>query len=61
MRANKLNHARRLTYINFVLASVPIYYMSIIVLISNTFVEKINSIIRPFWWAGVQVMTEAPP
>jgi hypothetical protein len=35
--------------------------MSIIVLISNTFVEKINSIIRPFWWAGVQVMTEAPP
>jgi hypothetical protein len=53
MKANKLNHARCLTYINNVLASISIYYMST-ALLSNTFVEKINSIIRPFWWAGVQ-------
>ena len=52
-KANKLNHAGRLTYINSDLASVPIYYMST-VLFSKTFIAKITSIIRKFWWAGVQ-------
>jgi hypothetical protein len=28
VKANKLNHARRLTYIKSVLASIPVYYMS---------------------------------
>jgi hypothetical protein len=32
---------------------VPIYYM-FMVLFSKTFIEKINTIIRRFWWAGVQ-------
>jgi hypothetical protein len=29
VKANKLNHSRRLTYIKSVLASIPVYYMSI--------------------------------
>ena len=53
IKANKLNHASRLTYINSVMASIPIYYMST-VLFSKNFISKIISIIRKFWWAGVQ-------
>jgi hypothetical protein len=53
LKANKLNHAGRLTYINSVLALIPIYYMST-VLFSKTFISKITSIIWNFWWAGVQ-------
>ena len=53
LKANKLNHAGRLQYIKSVLASIPIYYMSII-LFSKGFIEKINTIIRKFWWSGVQ-------
>lgn len=53
VKANKLNHAGRLTYIKSVLASIPIYYMST-VLFSKTSVDKITSIIRKFWWAGIQ-------
>jgi hypothetical protein len=53
VKANKLNHAGRLTYIKSVLASIPMYYMST-VLFSKTFVAKINAIIQRFWWAGVQ-------
>lgn len=53
LKANKLNHAGRLTYIKSVLASILIYYMST-VLFSKSFVGKINAIIRNFWWAGVQ-------
>ena len=53
VKANKLNHAGRLTYIKSVLASIPVYYMST-VLFSKPFVEKINAIIRKFWWAGIQ-------
>jgi len=47
VKAKKLNHAGRLTYIKSVLASMPVYYMST-VLFSKTFVEKINAIIRRF-------------
>jgi hypothetical protein len=50
LKANKLNHAGRLQYINSVLSSIPIYYMST-VLFSKKFIHKINSIIRNFWWA----------
>ena len=53
LRSNKLNHAGRLTYINSVLASIPIYYMSTI-LFSKNFIDKITAIVRKFWWAGVQ-------
>jgi len=53
LKANKLNHAGRLTYINSVLASIPIYYMTTI-LFSKKFIEKITSIMRKFWWSGIQ-------
>ena len=53
LKANKLNHAGRLQYIKSVLASIPIYYMST-VLFSKTFIANINTILRRFWWAGVQ-------
>lgn len=53
VRANKLNHAGRLTYIQSVLSSIPVYYMSTI-LFSKSFVQKITTIIRRFWWTGVQ-------
>jgi hypothetical protein len=49
----KLNHAGRLTYITSVLAFIPIYYLSV-VLSSKKFIEHITSIIRKFWWTGVQ-------
>ena len=52
-RANKLNHAGRLTYIQSVLSSIPIYYMSM-VLFSKSFLQKITTIIRKFWWTGIQ-------
>jgi hypothetical protein len=45
VRANKLNHAGRLTYIKYVLSSIPVYYMST-VLFSKSFVKKITTIIR---------------
>jgi len=53
LKANKPNNAGRLVNINSVLASIPIYYMST-VLFSKTFISKITTIIRNFWWAGVQ-------
>jgi hypothetical protein len=52
IKANKLNHAGRLTYINLVLASIPIYYLSIV--FSKDFIGRITAIISKFWWAGVQ-------
>jgi len=51
LKARKLNHSGRLVYINFVLASIPIYYMTTI-LFSNKFISKITAIMRKFWWSG---------
>jgi hypothetical protein len=47
IKANKLNHAGRLQYVNYLRGSIPIYYMSIM-LFSKTFIEKMNNIIRRF-------------
>lgn len=52
VKANKLNHARRLAYINSVLNSIPIHYMANI-LFTKKFIAKINAIIRNFWWVGI--------
>jgi hypothetical protein len=60
IKSNKLNHAGRITYINSVLASIPIYYMQNI-LFSKTFTKKINSILRCFWWQGVQDEDSSKP
>jgi hypothetical protein len=60
LKANKLNHAGRLQYITSVLSSIPVYYMST-VLFSKTFINKINSIIRKFWWAGMQAENPTNP
>jgi hypothetical protein len=53
LKAHSLNHAGRITYIQSVFASIPIYYMAH-VLFTKKFLAKITSIIRTFWWAGVQ-------
>lgn len=53
LKANNLNHAGRLQYIKSVLSSIPVYYMTT-VLFSKSFTNKINAIIRRFWWAGIQ-------
>jgi len=47
------NHAGRLVYINSVLASIPMYYMSTI-LFFEEFIDRINMIIRKFWWSRVK-------
>jgi hypothetical protein len=60
IKANRLNHVGRLQYIKSVLASIPVYYMST-VLFFKTFIEKINSIIRRFWWTGVQEEQQTTP
>ncbi|GJN40477.1 hypothetical protein PR202_gb29692 [Eleusine coracana subsp. coracana] len=53
IKANRLNRAGRLAYINSVFASIPIYYMANI-LFSRKFLRKLNAIVCRFWWAGVQ-------
>ncbi|WVZ83725.1 hypothetical protein U9M48_030845, partial [Paspalum notatum var. saurae] len=53
LKADSLSHAGRLVYINSVLASIPIYYMTNILFPKNFF-EKINSFLRNFWWKGSQ-------
>jgi hypothetical protein len=60
LKANKLNHAGRLQYIKSVLSSIPVYYMST-VLFSKTFIQKINTIIKRFWWAGIQEEQSTTP
>jgi hypothetical protein len=52
-KANRLSHAARLTLIKSVFSSIPVYYMSNI-LFSKKFLAKLTSIIRNFWWTGVQ-------
>ena len=51
-KANTLNHAGRLTLIQSVFASNPIYYMANI-LFTKKFLAKITMIIRTFWWQDV--------
>lgn len=46
-KANKLSHAARLTLINSVFASIPVYYMSNI-LFSRKLIAKLTAIIRNF-------------
>lgn len=60
IKANKLNHAGHLVYINSVLSSIPIYYMST-VMFSKKSISKITSIIRRFWWSGVQEENASSP
>jgi hypothetical protein len=52
-KANTLSHAGRLTLIQLVFASISIYYMANI-LFSKKFLAKLTSVIRIFWWQGVQ-------
>jgi len=52
-KANLLNHAGRLTLIQSVFASIPIYYMNNM-LFSKKFLAKITAIVRTFWWHGIQ-------
>lgn len=52
-KANKMTHAAKLTLINSVFASIPVYYMSTI-LFSKNLIAKLNNIIRNFWWSGVR-------
>lgn len=52
-KANKLSHAARLTLINSVFASIPVYYMSNI-LFSRKLIAKLTAIIRKFWWTGIK-------
>ena len=59
-KANILNHAGRLTLIQSVFASIPIYYVANI-LFTKKFLAKITTIIRTFWWQGVQKDQEKKP
>lgn len=59
-KANTLNHAGRLTLIQSVFASIPIYYMANI-LFSKHFLAKITTIIRTFWWQGIQKENHKKP
>uniref|UniRef100_A0A8R7V1A6 Reverse transcriptase zinc-binding domain-containing protein n=1 Tax=Triticum urartu TaxID=4572 RepID=A0A8R7V1A6_TRIUA len=52
-KANRLSHAARLTLIKSVFSSIPVYYMSNI-LFSKKFLAKLTTIIRNFWWTGIQ-------
>lgn len=53
LKANNMSHACRLTLINSVFASLPVYYMATILLLKNI-LNKITAIIRKLWWAGVR-------
>ena len=52
-KANRLSHAGRLALIKSVFASIQVYYMSNI-LLRKKIVSKLTSVIRKFWWTGVQ-------
>ncbi|WVZ58870.1 hypothetical protein U9M48_009094 [Paspalum notatum var. saurae] len=53
LKADTLSHAGCLVYINSVLTSIPIYYMTNIML-PKDLLEKITAITRNFWWKGQQ-------
>lgn len=59
LKANSLNHAGRITYIQSVFASIPVYYMSH-VLFTKKFLSKITAIICTFWWAGSIASNQDP-
>jgi len=59
-KANTLSHAGRLTLIQSVFASIPIYYMANI-LFSKNFLAKFTATIRTFWWQGVQKEQQGKP
>ncbi|WVZ91080.1 hypothetical protein U9M48_037298 [Paspalum notatum var. saurae] len=60
IKANKLSHAGRLTYLKSVLASIPLYYMTNILFPAN-FLHKLDSIMRNFWWTGIQEENSTHP
>jgi len=60
VKANKLNHAGRLTYIQSVISSIPVYYMSTI-LFSKTFIEELTTIIKRVWWSRIQEENSTRP
>ena len=59
-KANRLSHAGRLTLIKSVFASLPVYYMSNILLSKST-INKLTSIIRKFWWTGIDKDNASKP
>jgi hypothetical protein len=59
-KANALNHAGRVTLIQSVFASIPIYYMGNI-LFTKKALAKITAIIHTFWWQDVQKDQEKKP
>lgn len=59
-KANRLSHAGRLTLIKSVFASLPVYYMSTILLSKGT-IAKLTSIVRKFWWTGIQKDNDSKP
>jgi hypothetical protein len=59
IKANKLNHAGRLAYINDVLASIPIYYMSTILFFQNLHLQDYYYLSGPFGGLGFKRTT--PP
>jgi hypothetical protein len=52
-KADQLSHAARLELIKSVFSSIPIYYMSNI-LLTKKFIAKLTAIIRTFWWTGIR-------
>ena len=57
-KADHLSHAARLELIKAVFSSIPVYYMSNI-LFTKSFIRKIRSIIRNFWWTGIRGETNS--
>lgn len=55
-----LSHAARLTLIKSVFASIPVYYMSSI-LLSKKLIAKLTSIVQKIWWTGIQSDQNSKP
>jgi hypothetical protein len=52
-KAYQLSHAARLELIKYVFSSIPVYYMSNI-LLSKFFIAKLTFIITNFWWTSIR-------